>query len=165
MRRAELVTAVLIGLFSIYLMWKSTELPIGWIPEKGPAGGAFPFWLSAGMLVTSIWILLRALRGVTPESRSREVFMDGPTIRLIGMAAGSLLIALLLITWFGCYVAIPFLFIFWVRLVGKRSWITTGALAVSVPIVTFFFFEIGMRILLPKGITEPLFYPLYQAFL
>ena len=165
MRRAELVTAVLIGLFSIYLMWKSTELPIGWIPEKGPAGGAFPFWLSAGMLVTSIWILLRALRGVTPESRSHEPYMDGPTMRLIGLAAGSLLAALLLITWFGFYVAIPFLFIFWVRLVGKRSWITTGALAVSVPIVTFFFFEIGMRILLPKGITEPLFYPLYQAFL
>ena len=58
MRRAEIVTAVLIGLFSIYLMWKSTELPIGWIPEKGPAGGAFPFWLSAAMFLCSIWILL-----------------------------------------------------------------------------------------------------------
>ena len=102
---------------------------------------------------------------MTPESRSLEPFMDGPTMRLIGMAAGSLLAALLLITWFGFYVAIPFLFIFWVRLVGKRSWVTTGALAISVPIVTFFFFEVGMRILLPKGITEPLFYPLYQAFM
>ena len=165
MRRAELATAVVFALLSVYLMWKSAELPVGWIPDKGPAGGAFPFWLSAAMLVCSGWIFVRALRGVTPESRSSEPFMDAETVKLLAMAVGSLLAALLLVTWFGFYVAIPFLFVFWVRLVGKRSWLTTGVLAVSVPIVTFFFFEIGMKILLPKGITEPLFYPLYQIFL
>ena len=165
MRRAELATAVVFALLSVYLMWKSAELPVGWIPDKGPAGGAFPFWLSAAMLVCSGWIFVRALRGVTPESRSSEPFMDAETVKLLAMAVGSLLAALLLVTWFGFYVAIPFLFVFWVRLVGKRSWLTTGVLAVSVPIVTFFFFEIGRKILLPKGITEPLFYPLYQIFL
>ena len=165
MRRAELLTAVLFALLSVYLMWKSAELPVGWVPDKGPAGGAFPFWLSAAMLLCSGWIFVRALRGTTPESRSRDPFMDGPTVKLLAMAGGSLLAALLLVTWFGFYVAIPFLFVFWVRLVGKRSWATTGALAVTVPVVTFFFFEIGMKILLPKGITEPLFYPLYQIFL
>ena len=152
-------------MLSVYLMWKSAELPVGWIPDKGPAGGAFPFWLSAAMLLCSIWIFVRGFKGATAESRASEPFMDGGTIRLFAMAGGSLLFALILITWFGFYVAIPFLFVFWVRLVGKRSWLTTGVLAVSVPVVTFFFFEIGMRILLPKGITEPLFYPLYQAFL
>lgn len=165
MRRAELVTAVVFALLSVYLMWKSAELPVGWIPKKGPAGGAFPFWLSAGMLACSVWIFVRGLAGVTPESRSKDPFMDQTTIKLLAMAGGSLLAALLIITWLGFYVAIPFLFVFWVRLVGKRSWATTLALAISVPVVTFFFFEIGMRILLPKGITEPLFYPLYQAFL
>ncbi len=159
------MTAVVFALLSAYLMWKSAELPVGWIPNKGPAGGAFPFWLSLAMLVCSGWIFVRALRGVTPESQSKDLFMDGPTVRLLAMAGGSLLAALILITFFGFYVAIPFLFVFWVRVVGKRSWATTSILAVSVPVVTFFFFEIGMRILLPKGITEPLFYPLYQAFL
>ena len=41
MRRAELLTAVLFALLSVYLMWKSAELPVGWVPDKGPAGGAF----------------------------------------------------------------------------------------------------------------------------
>jgi putative tricarboxylic transport membrane protein len=27
-------------------MWKSTELPIGFISGRGPGGGAWPFWLS-----------------------------------------------------------------------------------------------------------------------
>ncbi len=164
MRRAELFTAVVFALLSGYLMWKSAELPVGWIPDKGPAGGAFPFWLSAAMLACSAWIFVRALRGATPESRTHGPFMDGPTVKLLAMAGGSLLVALILITWLGFYVAIPFLFVFWVRLVGRRSWMTTGILAVTVPVLTFFFFEIGMRILLPKGITEPLFYPLYQTF-
>ena len=51
MRVAELVMAAVMALFSLYLMWKSTELPIGWLPGRGPGGGAFPFWLSAGMLI------------------------------------------------------------------------------------------------------------------
>ena len=43
MRKAEMSMAVFMALFSIYLMWKSAELPIGWIPEEGPGGGAFSF--------------------------------------------------------------------------------------------------------------------------
>ena len=50
MRRAEYVMAVVMAIFSLYLMWKSAELPIGWEPKRGPGGGAFPFWLSLGML-------------------------------------------------------------------------------------------------------------------
>ena len=42
MRRAELLMAVVLAIFSAYLMWKSAELPIGWVPERGPGGGAFP---------------------------------------------------------------------------------------------------------------------------
>ena len=43
MRRAELVMALALGVLSAYLMVKSAELPIGWIPREGPGGGAFPF--------------------------------------------------------------------------------------------------------------------------
>ena len=32
MRLAELVMATVMAAFSLYLMWKSAELPIGWIP-------------------------------------------------------------------------------------------------------------------------------------
>ena len=65
----------------------------------------------------------------------------------------------------GVYIAIPLFFIFSVRFVGRHSWMTTGALAVATPVVTFFFFEVGLKILLPKGITEEWFYPLYGYFL
>jgi hypothetical protein len=55
MRYGEIVTAGVLALFSIYLMWKSTELPVGYIEGRGPGGGAWPFWLSAIMLCAAAW--------------------------------------------------------------------------------------------------------------
>ena len=75
MRRAELLMALMLGVFSAYLMYKSAELPIGWIPEEGPGGGAFPFWLSAGMLVCCGWIVLRWLLRVSLPARSDEPYL------------------------------------------------------------------------------------------
>jgi hypothetical protein len=163
-RRAEYVMAGVMALFSLYLMWKSAELPIGWEPRKGPGGGAFPFWLSLGMLISCGFIAYRNFRGVTPESRSTERFMDRVSFRLFLISAGSLTVLLLAVPYVGIYVVLPLFFIFYIRFVGRHSWTTTGALAVGVPVVTFFFFEIGLKILLPKGITEPLFYPIYEFF-
>ena len=37
MRIAELVMALAMAALSLYLMWKSMELPIGWLPEIGRA--------------------------------------------------------------------------------------------------------------------------------
>ena len=164
MRRAEYVMVGVMALFSLYLMWKSAELPIGWEPRKGPGGGAFPFWLSLGMLISCGFIAFRNFRGVTPESRSTEPFMDRVSFRLFLISAGSLTVFLLAVPYVGIYIVLPLFFIFYIRFVGRHSWTTTGALAIGVPVVTFFLFEIGLKILLPKGITEPLFYPIYEFF-
>jgi hypothetical protein len=47
---------------------------------------------------------------------------------------------------------------------GRHGWRLTGSIAVLTPIVTFLLFEIALQITLPKGWTEPLFYPLYDLF-
>ena len=90
MRRAEFVVAGLLALFSLYLMYKSAELPIGWEPRRGPGGGAFPFWLSVGMLVSTIVIMIRAALRKTPESRSTEPYMDKERFILFVTAAGGI---------------------------------------------------------------------------
>jgi putative tricarboxylic transport membrane protein len=165
MRRAELIMAVVLGLFSAYLMWESAKLPIGWIPGEGPGGGAFPFWLSAGMLLSTVWILVRALRGLTPQSQSSEPYFDSQSAVLIGLVVGALVLMIALIHWIGVYGAIPLFFVFYMKIIGRHSWLQTAAFAILAPIVTFFFFEILLHITLPKGATEPLFYPLYDIFL
>jgi len=165
LRRAELIMAIVLAIFSAYLMWKSAELPIGWIPGEGPGGGAFPFWLSAGMLLSALWIILRWFRRATPQSRSSEPFFDSQSAVLIAMVVGALVLMIGSIHLIGVYGAIPLFFVFYMKIIGRHSWGQTVAFAIGAPIVTFFFFEILLHITLPKGATEPLFYPLYDIFL
>lgn len=168
MRAAELTMALIMGACSIALMVKSAQLPIGWISGEGPGGGAFPFWLAAGMLVCCIWIIVNWLRKATAVSRSQEPYMDRTTIGLFIAAAGSLGVMIGLIHFIGVYFAVPLFLIFYMRFMGRHSWTLTGSLAAIIPIVTFFFFEITLHMTLPKGaqiIEETVFFPLYEMFL
>ncbi len=165
MRVAELVMAIVMAVFSAYLMWKSTELPIGWIPEEGPGGGAFPFWLSAGMLICCLAIIVRWIRRTSPLSRSTDSYMDAHTVRMFAIVAGSLTVMIGLIHVIGVYGAVPLFLVFYVRVLGGHRWLTTAVLALTTPVAMFFFFEIALKKTLPKGFTEPLFYPLYDIFM
>jgi len=165
MRRAELSMAIVMAIFSVYLMWKSAELPIGWVKGDGPGGGAFPFWLSLGMLLCSIWTIVRWFRRATPQSRSSEPYFDSQSLALIILVVGGLTAMVGSIHFIGVYGAIPLFFVFYMRFIGRQTWTKTLALALSAPVVTFFFFEILLHITLPKGATEPLFYPLYDIFM
>jgi len=162
MRRAELVTALVLAVFSAYLMWKSAELPIGWVPKRGPGAGAFPFWLSAGMLLCCIWIVVRWVRQTSPLSVSEDPYMDSRARTLFLQGAGSLGVMIALIHFIGVYGAIPLFLIFYVRVLGGHSWFKTLSFALLAPVLTFLFFEVLLKITLPKGYTEPLFYPIYD---
>jgi putative tricarboxylic transport membrane protein len=165
MRRAELIMALVLAIFSGYLMWKSAELPIGWVRNTGPGGGAFPFWASTGMLVCSGWTIVRWFRRVTPQSRSTEPYLDSQISATILTVIAALVVMIGLIEFIGVYGAVPLFFIFYMRFLGRHSWVKTMAFALGTPVVTFLFFEIFLNITLPKGVTEPLFYPLYKLLM
>jgi len=165
MRIAELIMALVMAVFSAYLMWKSAELPIGWVHEEGPGGGFWPFWLSAVMLVCTIWSLVRWALRLSPPSQSTEPFMDSSAIRTFISVAGPLTICIGLIHVVGIYVSVPLFLIYYIRFLGRHSWFTTLSISLATPVATFFFFDVVLRIVLPKGLTEPLFYPLYDMFL
>lgn len=160
MLKAESVIAMgLMGL-SVYFMYHALVLPIGWVEFEGPGGGAFPFWLSAVMLLTSGAILLRSLRSETPK----EPFFDPDTRRAVLSVSLSLVITIALLPLLGAYLAIPLFMIWYLKIYGGHGWKLTAILTLSVPTFLFFFFEVTLKILLPKGITEPLFFPLYAMF-
>jgi hypothetical protein len=168
MRKAELIMAVVLGIFSLYLMWKSAELPVGWIPEEGPGGGAWPFWLSAIMFLCCLHIIYNWYRRTSPPSQSEDVYMDRGTAVAVGLVAGALIITVALFSVIGVYGALPLFLIFYVRFLGRHSWPATAAMAVITPVACFFFFDIALKITLPKGlpiIEETIFYPLYKIFL
>ena len=165
MRRAEITTALILAAFSIYLMWKSAELEIGWVPDEGPGGGFWSFWLASIMLLCCAWIMVNWFRRASPPSQSSKPFMDSIAMKMFVLVGGGVTVLIGLVFFVGMYGAIPVFMIYYLRVIGQHSWRLTIALALAAPTIVFFFFDVAMRIVLPKGYLEPLFYPLYDIFL
>jgi hypothetical protein len=163
-RTAELLMALMMGIFSIYLMHKSVELPIGWIEDEGPGGGAWPFWLSSIMLISCIGIIYNWFRKKGPIATSTKTYIQSHVLMEVSSVALALIITVALFSFIGIYGALPLFLLFYLRVLGKHRWFLSITLAILIPIIIFYFFEITLKIILPKGITEPLFIPLYKMF-
>ena len=164
MRLGEIVTAGVLALFSIYLMWKSTELPIGYIAGEGPGGGAWPFWLSAIMLISCGFIALNWWRQTSPPSQSDEPVLDGYGWKMLVLVGGAIVVFVGLVNIISMYGAIAVFLLYYTRFLGRHGWPLSLAISLITPIAFFFFFEGAMRITLPSGMpfTDPVFNVLYD---
>ena len=161
MLTAERMIATGIVALSLYFMVHATALPIGWNGETGgPGGGAFPFWLSMVMGLCAIGVLIRSLKA----EDSFLPFFDPDTIRSVALVTGAIIVTIALIPFAGAYIALALFLLWYLRVFGRHSWTLTAVLTTATPIFLFFFFEVTLKILLPKGLTEPLFIPLYAMF-
>ncbi len=164
MRLGEIITAGVLALLSIYMMFKSTELNIGYVRGEGPGGGFWPFWLSALMLISTGWIAFNWYRRTSPPSQSDEPVLDEYGWKMLFLVGGSILVFVGLIPVISMYGAIAVFLIYYLKFLGRHSWPLTLVLAIGLPIGFFFFFEGVMRITMPKGLsfTEPFFNVLYD---
>ena len=164
MRNGEIITAGILALFSIYLMWKSTELPIGYIRGEGPGGGAWPFWLSAIMLGSCVAIAVNWWRKATPASRSDEPVLDGYGWRTLFFVGGGIIGFVALINVVSMYGAIGIFLLYYMSFLGRHSLLLSLAVALITPVAMFFFFEGAMQITMPQGMPfmTPVFDVLYE---
>ncbi|MCB1549243.1 MAG: tripartite tricarboxylate transporter TctB family protein, partial [Hyphomicrobiaceae bacterium] len=145
-------------------MWKSAELPIGWIKGEGPGGGMWPFWLSAIMLVSCIGILVNWARRATWPSRSNELFFAPGVLGSVAPVAIALAVTIALFSFAGAYLALFAFLMFYLKVLGGYRFASSLLASLAIPVVTFFFFEIALKIILPKGFTEPFFLPIFKWF-
>ena len=165
MRLGEIIAAGVLALFSIYLMAESAKLEIGFIKGEGPGGGAWPFWLSAIMLVCTGFIAFNWYRRSSPPSQSTEPVMDNYGWMMLLKVGGGIFGFIALIDIISMYGAMAVFLLYYVRFLGRHSWTLSLLLAVGMPIAFFFFFEGMMRITMPKGMdfTEPFFNIMYEV--
>ena len=152
-RRVELLMGIAMFLFSLTLMWSvwADGLNIGWVEERGPGAGVWPFWLSFGMALTSLWTLWRWYRGTTLESQNQEAYIDPESIGLVLSSFVALTAMIFLVNIVGTYIAV-FLFLgFYMRFLGGHSWRTTLAMCFGAVIFIYFLFEWQLTKYLPKG--------------
>jgi putative tricarboxylic transport membrane protein len=164
MRLGEIVTAGILALLSIYMMFKSTELNIGYVRGEGPGGGFWPFWLSGIMLISTGWIAFNWYRRTSPPSQSDEPVLDDYGWKMLFLVGGGILVFVGLIPVISMYGAIAVFLVYYLKFLGRHGWGLTLILSIFLPIGFFFFFEGVMRITMPKGLsfTDPLFNFLYD---
>ena len=164
MRQGEISLVGLLALFSLYLMWKSTELPIGYVRGQGPGGGFWPFWLALGMLLSCLASAWNWWRAKSPASRSDEPFLDAFGWRTLLYVGGSVVAFVALISILSMYGAVAVFLLYYLRFLGRHSWFLTLAISLLLPIGLFFFFEAVMLISMPQGMsfTQPVFDLMYD---
>ena len=145
MRAADLITAAVLMLLAGVVLFDAVRLGIGWGTD-GPKSGFFPFWLATIMIATCAVIVLQALRrGSAAPFVTREQL--APVLKVLWPAAGMVAVTQFL----GLYVASALYIGFYMRWVGRHSWLAVMALSLSIPLVTFLVFEKWLLVPLPKG--------------
>lgn len=164
MRVGELMTAGILALLSIYLMWKSTELPVGYIVGKGPGGGAWPFWLSGIMLICCACTAYNWWRGSSPASHSEEPVLDSYGWRTLLLVGGGIVGFVALVSIISMYGAIAVFLFYYTWFLGRHGLPLSLSISLITPVVLFFFFEGAMQITMPSGLpfTDPVFNVLYD---
>ena len=153
-RTAELLMAIATLLVSLGLMFNvySDGLAIGWIEGRGLGSGMWPFWLSFGMALASLWTLYRWFTGQTPESRSTEEYLAHDTIFLVVVTALALLGFMVLINIIGTYLALMIYMLVSIRFLGGHSWKVTSIMTIATPLFVYLLFEVALTKYLPKGL-------------
>jgi hypothetical protein len=159
MRRGEFFTAAILAVLSIYMMWKSTELKIGYIKGEGPGGGAWPFWLSAIILICTALIAYNAFRRTSPPSQSDEPVLDAEGRKMLLQVFGGIFGFVALVGIISMYGAMLVFLFYYLWFLGRHTLRLSLIISIATPVIFFFFFEALMRVTMPKGLgfTEPFY--------
>jgi hypothetical protein len=130
------------------VLFDAVRLGFGWGPD-GPRSGFFPFWLALIMVVVCVAIIAQAARRAENKSFvSREQL--GPVLKVLWPAVA----AVALMHFVGLYVASALYMGFYMRWVGRHSWLTVVGIALLVSIGSFLVFEKWFLVPMPKGPLE-----------
>ena len=161
-RRAEITVAVVLALCSIALMTKSAQNRITWSAEENMGAGFLPFYLSLGMLICTILTIVKFILKKSPQSQDTSAFIDPEAFKFVSVTLISLIVLVFAIGYLGIYFSLIFFLAFYLRYFSEKSISFITIFSLTTPILTFLFFEWLLKIPLPQGVSEPLFYPVYD---
>jgi len=146
----EIGVAAVVFAFGALVLFDSYRLGASW-GEDGPQAGYFPFYIGILVCVSSAAIFVRALRSV---ELAAESFVSREQLKMILTVLAPTVIYVALIAFLGFYVTSTLYIAYFMRHLGKYSWIKIVPVSVGVSIAFFLIFEIWFQVPLPKGPLE-----------
>ena len=147
-RYVEVGVALVIAAFGLLVMAGSWQVGINWGVE-GPKAGFFPFYVGLVIVGSSVINLINAWK----ESPT-HLFADWSQLRAVMSIVIPTAIYVAVMPFVGLYLSSLVLIAFFMKWLGRYSWVLTLSIAIGVPLVTFVLFEKWFLVPLPKGPIE-----------
>lgn len=150
MRTLELVVAVLIFILGALAVFDSWRLGARWA-EDGPQAGYFPFYIGLILCVSSFLTFVQGLRN---RASAGESFVSVAQLKLVLAVLIPTVIYVIVIAYFGFYLASTLFIAFFMIWLGKYRWFKTAAVSIGVSVISYLLFDAWFKLPLPKGPLE-----------
>jgi len=148
LRTVDRATGVLLLLVSVYLVVSGLELE--YTLEDAPGPGFLPFWAGVILGLSAIFLVAGTL--VQPKKKMKEDNpLTGRGMAVIISVLGASVMAVLLTRILGLVLSMGLLAAMLVRILGSRSWLTVGGMALAIPVVFYLLFIKWLGVPFPKG--------------
>jgi putative tricarboxylic transport membrane protein len=150
MRKADIVVALGLMVIGLLVLGDSVRVGFGW-GKSGPEAGFFPFYMGLGIVISTFFILLKAIRVYRKQGAGKPLVPEGGLSQILWVllpACGAILLTELL----GLHLATVLYLAFYMGVVGKINWGKVALLSILVPLVVYVLFDKIFLIPLPEGV-------------
>ena len=137
------VSASVLALFALFVIWQSGQLPLGSFRQPGPAFA--PILLASLLLIFAVLLILTGARAPSLWSLHWSERRQATWILL------ACIFAIFAIERLGYRLTMLLMLCFLVKFVEKRGWILSATFAFSLAFGSFFLFYTLLRVPLPLG--------------
>ena len=137
------VSASVLVLFSLFVIWESRQLPLGTFRQPGPA--YVPILLAALLLIFGAILIFTAGRAPSLSSLRWSEWRHALAILL------TCVFAVFAIERLGYRLTVLLALVFLVKGVEKRGWVSSVAFAFGMAFGSFYLFYTILRVPLPQG--------------
>ena len=150
MRRADIIVGLGMMLVGIIALGDAIRLGFGW-GISGPAAGFFPFCMGLGILICTIFIVIKAVKTYRKDGQGKPLIPAGGLTQILWILIPAIAV-FLLTELIGLHLATIFYLAFNIRVLGKMSWVKVVLLSVLVPLSMYIVFDKVFLIPLPEGL-------------
>ncbi len=152
-RVMELVVSGALMVLAGVVMLDSMRVGIGWAFD-GPEAGYFPFYIGLILFLASAVTFAVNLIG---RNANTSNFVERSSLRLVVQVMAPTAVYAGVMYFLGIYVASAIYICFFMMWLGKYSIRKAAPVAIAIPLILFWLFEIAFLIPLPKGPLEAAF--------
>ncbi len=149
-RTMELVVAAVIFAFGALVIYDSVRLGNRW-GDDGPQAGYFPFYVG---LILCFASGVNFVRSAISHLHADEAFVTRGQLKLVLAVLLPTIVYVWLIDPAGIYVASIIFMAWFMKVLGKYSWLKVVLIPIVLNVVFFAVFEFWFKVPLPKGPLE-----------